>query len=128
MNQRKVVLITGASSGIGLALSREYAKRDFAVVMAARSKDKLNQYAGALSKKAEALAVQTDITNQEDCKNLIEKTIEKHGRIDILINNAGISMRALFEDMDLTVMRHLMDVNFWGTVYCTQCPFRIQRF
>ncbi|MEA3446965.1 MAG: SDR family oxidoreductase [Bacteroidota bacterium] len=120
MNQKKVVVITGASSGIGLALSREYANKDFSVVMAARSNDKLNQYAKAMSKQAEVLAVQTDVTSQEDCKNLIEKTIEKFGRIDILINNAGISMRALFEDIDITVMRHLMDVNFWGTVYCTQ--------
>lgn len=120
MNQKKVVIITGASSGIGLALSREYAEKGFTVVMAARSKDKLEKYAGELSNKTKVLAVTTDVTNQEDCKRLIEKTIEKFGRIDILINNAGISMRALFDDMDLRVMRHLMDVNFWGTVYCTQ--------
>ncbi|MGC9330983.1 MAG: SDR family oxidoreductase [Bacteroidales bacterium] len=122
MNQqrKKVVIITGASSGIGLALCREYAEKKYDVVMAARNEDKLKQYANELSEKTDVLAVKTDVTVQEDCKNLIEKTIEKFGRIDILINNAGISMRALFEDMDLKVMRHLMDVNFWGTVYCTK--------
>ena len=50
-------------------------------------------------------------------------TIAKYGTIDVLINNAGISMRALFEDVDLSVLRRLMDTNFWGTVYCTKFAF-----
>ncbi|MFO7791110.1 MAG: SDR family oxidoreductase [Bacteroidales bacterium] len=120
MNQLKVVVITGASSGIGLALSRLYARKGFGVVMAARSEEKLNKYADEIANTTDVLPVKTDVTNPEDCKKLIEKTTGKFGRIDILINNAGISMRALFENMDLDVMRQLMDVNFWGTVYCTQ--------
>ena len=57
---------------------------------------------------------------EEDCRNLIEHAVARFGRIDILVNNAGISMRAMFKDLDLNVIRRLMDVNFWGTVYCTK--------
>jgi NAD(P)-dependent dehydrogenase (short-subunit alcohol dehydrogenase family) len=60
------------------------------------------------------------VSKEDDCRRLIEKAVEKYGTIDILINNAGISMRALFAEVDLSVLRRLMDVNFWGTVYCTK--------
>jgi len=74
------------------------------------------------------LIVKTDVTQETDCKNLIEKTIEKFGRIDVLINNAGISMRASIEDVKMEVLRQLMDVNYWGTVYCTKyaLPYLLQ--
>ncbi|MBI5010331.1 MAG: SDR family oxidoreductase, partial [Bacteroidia bacterium] len=62
----------------------------------------------------------TDVSREEDCRNLIETTVNKFGTIDILVNNAGISMRASFLDVDLKVLHRLMDVNFWGTVYCTK--------
>jgi short-subunit dehydrogenase len=68
----------------------------------------------------EAIFVKTDVTIESDCKRLIEKTVEKYGKINILVNNAGISMRASFLDVDLKVLRRLMEVNFWGTVYCTK--------
>ncbi len=60
------------------------------------------------------------MTREADCRRLIERTVERFGRIDILICNAGISMRAIFDDVDLDVLRQLMDVNFWGAVYCTK--------
>jgi short-subunit dehydrogenase len=120
-SEDKVVVVTGASSGIGLALVHEYAGRGAKVVAAARSVDKLQQIArGIIADGGDILVVETDVTHEEDCKNLIEKSIEKYGKIDILINNAGISMRALFEDLDLEVIKKLMDVNFWGTVYCSK--------
>jgi len=68
----------------------------------------------------EVLAVKTDVTKEEDCKNLIESAVQKFGKIDVLINNAGISMRASFEDVETEVLHRLMDVNYWGTVYCTK--------
>ncbi len=58
--------------------------------------------------------------NEADCKNLILTAVERFGKIDVLINNAGVSMRALFQDVDLNVLKELMDINFWGTVYCTK--------
>jgi short-subunit dehydrogenase len=61
-----------------------------------------------------------DVTKEEDCKRLIENTVRKYGIIDILINNAGISMRAGFPEVEINVLKRLMDVNFWGTVYCTK--------
>jgi short-subunit dehydrogenase len=117
----KVVIITGASSGIGEAAAREFAANGSKVVLAARSADKLQKISEEISNEgASAIFVPSDITVEADCRILVEKTIEKFGRIDILINNAGVSMRALFTDVDLNVLRRLMDVNFWGTVYCTK--------
>ena len=119
--QNKVVIITGASSGIGKALVYEFAKRGAKIAMGARNLDELHKIETDLkSRGVDALSVQTDVTREADCKNLIEKTVERFGKIDILVNNAGISMRALFEDLELDVIRRLMDVNFWGTVYCTK--------
>lgn len=115
--KNKVVLITGASSGIGKALAKVYASRGFDLVLASRSgimDDSLKSYPVAV------LNLVVDVTKEEDCRNLIDKTVERFGRIDILINNAGISMRALFEEADLEVIRRVMDVNFWGTVYCSK--------
>lgn len=117
----QVVIITGASSGIGQALVYEYAKRGAKIVMAARSLSKMDEIKRSLEEKSiEAIAVKTDVSKEDDCKKLIELSIAKYGRIDILINNAGLSMRALFNDLELDVVRNLMDVNFWGTVYCSK--------
>lgn len=128
----KVVIITGASSGIGLATAKEFASKGDCVVLAARNAEKLKSTVESLGqqygqeaelenkKVPRFIAVATDVVKEEDCKNLIAKTVEVYGRIDVLVNNAGISMRAMFKDLDLSVIRNLMDVNFWGTVYCTK--------
>lgn len=118
MNE-KVVIITGASSGIGKALAEKYASEGYKLVLAARRIERLHELEERL-KNTEVLPVKTDVSKEDDCKQLIEKAIERFGRIDILINNAGISMRALFEDVETPVLRQLMDVNYWGTVYCTK--------
>jgi len=119
--KNKVVIITGASSGIGEATATYFGSKQAKLVIAARSIDKLN----ALSTKMKAsgievLAVKTDVSKEEECKNLIDQTIGHFGQIDVLINNAGISMRALFINLKLDVVRNVMGVNFWGTVYCTK--------
>ena len=123
----KVIIVTGASSGIGLASVRRFMELGANVVLAARSIDKLEKIADDLNQKFAAHSsqpiahcIKTDVTKEEDCKNLIEKTVDKFGKIDVLVNNAGISMRAVFKDLDLKVMHSLMDTNFWGTVYCTK--------
>ncbi len=115
----KVVIITGASSGIGRALAVEYAKRGALLSLAARRIDQLNELKRDLP-NAKILTTQTDVTSESDCKNLMDLTIQHYGRIDVLINNAGISMRALFDDIDLESFKKVMDVNFYGTVYCTK--------
>jgi len=119
--QNKVVIITGASSGIGKSCVEEFAIRGAKVVFCARNIDKLKKIEQNLQHKGcDVLAIKTDVTIENECSILIEATIEKYGRIDALINNAGLSMRALFEDVNLEVIKKLMDVNFWGTVYCTK--------
>ena len=123
----KVVIITGASSGIGRALALEYAKRGASLSLAARRIDQLKLLQAELP-STPLLAIQTDVTNESDCKELIDLTIRKFGHLDILINNAGLSMRALFDEIELSSFRQVMDVNFYGTVYCTKyaLPFLIE--
>lgn len=117
----KIVVITGASSGIGKALAFEFGTKGAIVVLAARNLEKLQEIVSDLNKRGfQALAVQTDVTIESDCRELVEKTLEKYGRIDVLITNAGISMRSLFIDLQLDVMRRVMDTNYWGTVYCSK--------
>ena len=115
----KVVIITGASSGIGKALAKEFIFRGAKLSLAARRIDQLEELRVELG-SADIICTKTDVSKESDCKKLINNTLEKFGRIDILINNAGISMRALFNDMELEVMHRVMDVNFYGTVYCTK--------
>lgn len=124
----KVIIVTGASSGIGLASVKLFAACGAKVVMAARSFDRLEAEAAGIASKCvsdglpepQLLCVKADMTVEEECKALIDRTVERFGRIDVLVNNAGMSMRANFIDLDLSVIRRLMDVNFWGTVYCTK--------
>jgi short-subunit dehydrogenase len=120
--KNKVVVITGASSGIGKSCAAEFARRGANLVLAARQYVTLCEITAELEQQfgIKALAVQVDVTKEEDCRDLIAQAINTFGAVDILVNNAGISMRALFSELDLTVLKNLMDVNFWGTVYCTK--------
>lgn len=114
----KVVIVTGASSGIGKALAEHLLAKGALVAICARNIDKLN--AIAANNKDHILTFKADVSKENACKAFIEAVVEKWGRVDVLINNAGISMRALFEDVDLKVIEELMAINFWGTVYCTK--------
>ncbi|MCQ2166372.1 MAG: SDR family oxidoreductase [Bacteroidales bacterium] len=114
----KVIIITGASSGIGLASARLFSSCGAKLVLAARRLDVLEKEATAMG--GDILCVKADVSVEDDCRTLVQKAVERYGRIDILVNNAGLSMRALFRDLDLKVIRTLMEVNFWGTVYCTK--------
>ncbi len=119
--KNKVVVITGASSGIGKACAWHFANNGCKVVLAARNDDKLKVIAEEMmSVGCKVLTVQADVSNEEDCQHLISETISKFKGIDVLINNAGISMRATFEEMNLSVMKKVMDINFYGTVFCTK--------
>lgn len=119
--ENKVVVITGASSGIGKACALRFAKAGAKVVISARNKEKLRQVEKEIrSKGGEVLSISADVSVELDCKFLIDHSVAHFGGIDVLINNAGISMRALFADTDLQVIKNLMQVNFWGMVYCTK--------
>ena len=118
---KKVIIITGASSGLGLACAREFSRRDYKVVLAARNIEKLSVVEQEIKAyNQDVICLKIDVSVEKDCKILIEETIKHFGCIDVLINNAGISMRALFKDLDLKVLHSLMNTNFWGAVYCTK--------
>jgi dehydrogenase/reductase SDR family member 7B len=127
--KNKVVIITGGSSGIGRACAFAFGKTGCRVVITGRDAAKLNETARELAlRNIECLPVVGDVSQEADVKAMVEETVRKYERIDILINNAGISMRALFEDLDLDVIRKVMDINFWGTVYATKyaLPYIVQ--
>jgi len=117
----KVIVITGASSGIGRSCALEFAKKGAIVVLAARRINELKIIEEHIKELGgNAFSVKTDVRNIESCKNLIDTTVKEFERIDVLVNNAGISMRATFEDLDLSVIKEVMDTNYFGSVYCTK--------
>jgi short-subunit dehydrogenase len=117
----KVVVITGGSSGIGKACAEIFGKAGANVVITGRNAQALEESKRHLeSQNIVCLAVVADVSNENDCKNVVEKTIATFGKIDVLINNAGISMRALFEECELSVIRQVMETNFFGMVYMTK--------
>lgn len=118
--QGKVAVITGASSGIGKSIAIEFAKQQSNVVCAARNMERLQETVALCENEGvKAIPVRTDVASEMDCKNLMETTKNHFGRIDFLINNAGISMRSLFTETKLEVMKKIIDTNFWGMVYCS---------
>ena len=119
MFENKVIVITGGTDGIGKALVAEYLQKGATVSTCSRTQEKLTQLENEFPEKP-LFTMIADVSKEEDCKSFIEKTIQKFNKIDILINNAGISMRALFKDTDLSTLKRVMDINFWGTVYCTK--------
>ena len=119
MFENKIIAITGGTDGIGRALVEAFLKKGAKVSTCSRTPEKLDHLKTEFSGKT-LFTVVADVSKEEDCKNFIEKTIEEFGGIDVLINNAGISMRALFKDTELATLKKVMDINFWGTVYCTK--------
>jgi short-subunit dehydrogenase len=117
----QVVIVTGASAGIGKALALELARQGAKVAIAARRVERLEQVAAECRLLgAEVLVIQTDVSDEAQCKALVEKTVTAFGRLDMLINNAGLAASALFDEFpDLALFRHTMGVNFFGTVNCT---------
>ncbi|HPF92315.1 MAG TPA: SDR family oxidoreductase [Tenuifilaceae bacterium] len=117
----KIAVVTGASSGIGRAIAIELARSGVKVVLASRDEQRLNNAHNKIREiGGESAVVKTDVADELQCKELIRQTISQFGGLDILINNAGISMRANFLDVDLKVLKRLVDTNFWGSVYCTK--------
>ena len=120
--KNKTVIITGASSGIGKALAYQFAKEGANLVLAARQYPLMCEIAQDIETKhgVRAIAVAADVSKEEFCKHIVDEAIRLFNRVDVLVNNAGISMRAIFEEVDLNVLKEVMDINFWGSVYCTK--------
>jgi dehydrogenase/reductase SDR family member 7B len=118
----KVVIITGGSLGIGFALASQFGKLGAKVVITGRNKQHLDHATELLTKEGtQVLPLIADVSVEQDNINTVNQTIAHFGQIDILINNAGITMRSMFEDLeDLNVIRKVMDINFFGTVYATK--------
>ena len=117
----KVVVITGASGGIGRELARQLSKAGAWVVLGSRNEARLNELAQECRDMgARSLSVVTDVSVEEDCKNLIEQALAEFGRVDALVNNAGITVWGKFEDMrTVEPFEKVMQVNYLGSVYCT---------
>lgn len=121
----KVVVITGASSGIGRATAHAFAREGARVVLAARRADALEQVAGECSALgAEALVVPTDVSVPEQVDRLADATLARFGHIDVWVNNAAVLMMGRFEDLPLDALRRVMETNFFGRVYGTRTALR----
>ena len=117
----KVVIITGGSSGIGKALAEVFGKNGSKVLITGRNKIDLDNAVNDLKSKGILVSgFVADVSVEEDNKRMAQEAIDRFGKIDVLINNAGISMRALFEEVDMTVVKKVMDINFYGVLYATQ--------
>ncbi len=117
----KVVVITGASSGIGRELAYQLAEQGAWLSLAARNEERLSAVAGECQVRGgRAIAIVTDVGEQAQCSELIQRTVDQYDRIDMLVNNAGITMWANFEDVrDIGFYEQIMRVNYLGSVYCT---------
>lgn len=115
------VIITGASSGIGKELALRYARGGAWLTLAARNKEKLEDVAESCRNKGgKALVIPTDVSDKGQCQQLIDSCVNKFGKIDVLVNNAGITMWSYFDEItDLKILEKVMQVNYFGSVYCT---------
>lgn len=119
--RENVVIITGASRGIGREVAYQLAAQGAWLSLAARDAERSESAAANCRERGgRALVVPTDVCEQPQCKNLIEQTVKEYGRIDTLVNNAGITTWARFEDIrDLSLLERIMQTNYMGSVYCT---------
>ncbi|MEJ0054628.1 MAG: SDR family oxidoreductase [Bacteroidota bacterium] len=117
----KVVIITGGSSGIGKAMAEEFGKQGSKIIITGRNKSDLDAAVSDLETKGiEVKGFQADVSLEEDNRLMAAEAVRAYGRIDVLINNAGITMRALFEEAELSVIKKVMDINFYGVIYATK--------
>src|SRR5436309_2411039 len=117
--QNKVVVVTGGTDGIGKALVELLLASGAKVAACGRHQDKLYRLQSQFPSYP-LHAVIADVSNENDCRRFIESAINIFGGIDVLINNAGISMRGLIKDTSVDVIRRVMEINFFGAVYCTK--------
>jgi len=120
VQDQRVAIVTGASRGIGRATAVAFARGGYAVVLAARGRNELTQAAGqcrAAAPAAEAIAVPTDVSKQDQVEALVAQTLERFGRIDVLVNNAGFGVHARVHETDEQDLREITEANFYGVFY-----------
>jgi NADP-dependent 3-hydroxy acid dehydrogenase YdfG len=119
--RENVTIVTGASSGIGRALSLQLADQGAWLALAARDRPRLEQVAQMCRERGgRAIVVETDVSQQAQCERLIEETLGEFGRVDTLVNNAGVTMWARLDELkDLAPLERIMQVNYFGSLYCT---------
>lgn len=115
----KIVVITGGSDGIGKALVQQFLDAGAKVATCGRNNDKLLSLSSDCAND-NLFTMQVDVANQGQCESFIKAVTDKWGGMDVLINNAGISMRALVNEVSIETLKNVMDINFWGTVYTTK--------
>lgn len=115
----KIVVITGGSDGIGKALVAQFLALGAKVATCGRNENKLSLLVAEFP-TSNLYTAQVDVSKQDQSEAFIKQVVDNWGRIDVLINNAGISMRALVSEVSVQTLQNVMDINFWGTVYCTK--------
>jgi len=119
--QDKVVVVTGAASGIGAAVCRKFACEGAAIGLLDMDAKGIRQFETELKARGtQTVAFTCDVTREKECESSIKKIIKRFGGIDVLVNNAGITQRGAFVDTQISVYKKVMDVNFFGSLYCTK--------
>ena len=126
--QTRVVVVTGASSGIGAATAELFGRKGWAVVLAARSQDKLQKLAAEMTAAgSKVLALPTDVTIKSDIENLVQKTVTEFGRIDVLINNAGVGISGTLETIDLAKLEYVFALNVFAPLAVLQAVVPVMK-
>lgn len=130
MLKNKVAIITGASSGIGYATSLTLSKAGIRVAVGARRTERLQELEKQIIKNnGEILVQKTDVTRKSDCDSLVNTIVEKWGKVDILINNAGLMPLSYFKNGKVEEWEQMIDVNIKGVLYCTSAvvPYMLEK-
>ena len=119
--KNKVIVVTGAASGIGAAICNKFAQEGARIVLMDMDEDGVKAAADQLKAAGvDAVGFKCDVVQKDECRSVIKQAIERYGGIDVLVNNAGITQRSAFVDTKTSVYRNVMEVNFFGSLHCTQ--------
>jgi short-subunit dehydrogenase len=128
MSEARVIAITGASAGIGRATALRMAREGYAIAACARRADRLDSLAGEIGAAGgQALAIVADVTSEREMANFVERTIERFGRLDVMMCNAGFGIYGAIDDISADQMRKLMDINYFGTFYAARAGLAVFR-
>jgi NAD(P)-dependent dehydrogenase (short-subunit alcohol dehydrogenase family) len=124
--RNKIALVTGGASGIGRELTRALARRGARVVCADINDDGARQTVACLdSDRGSARAAHLDVTREGEVNRLVDETVTRYGRLDLMFNNAGIGIGGEFRDMTTSHWHSIVEVNLWGTIYGTAAAYRV---